>query len=101
MDDNLINDILNDLNNRKGPASEQTAQDILAALDGTGKGVAAGFTAAGKGAKDVRKSFLDLGQETEKTKKSTHKTDNDFICLFSLVVHWTDIKQFHNSFTLM
>ena len=78
MDDNLINDILNDLNNRKGPASEQTAQDILAALDGTGKGVAAGFTAAGKGAKDVRKSFLDLGQETEKTKKSTLNLDKIF-----------------------
>lgn len=78
MDDNLINDILNDLKNNGGPASENTAQDILAALDGTGKGVAAGFTAAGKGAKDVRKSFLDLGQETEKTKKSTLNLDKIF-----------------------
>jgi hypothetical protein len=71
MDEQLIGEILNKLKNSGGPASENTAQEILLNLQEKGGKVKTGLGAAGKAGHQLQKSFMGLEQETEKTKKST------------------------------
>ena len=71
MDEQLIGEILNKLKNSGGPASENTAQEILLALQEKGGKVKTGLGAAGRAGHQLQKSFAGLEQETEKTKKST------------------------------
>lgn len=71
MDEQLIGEILNKLKNSGGPASENTAQEILLALQEKGGKVKTGLGAAGRAGHQLQKSFMGLEQETEKTKKST------------------------------
>ena len=69
MDEQLIGEILNKLKNSGGPASENTAQEILLNLQEKGGKVKTGLGAAGKAGHQLQKSFMGLEQETEKTKK--------------------------------
>ena len=71
MDEQLIGEILNKLKNSGGPASENTAQEILLALQEKGGKVKTGLGAAGKAGHQLQKSFMGLEHETEKAKKST------------------------------
>ena len=68
--ENKIKNLVDQLDN-KGAASEATLQDILGAIGGTGSSVKSGLGEAGVAAKRTAKTFLDFGEETEKTKKST------------------------------
>ena len=68
--ENKIKNLVDQLDN-KGVASEATLQDILGAIGGTGSSVKSGLGEAGVAAKRTAKTFLDFGEETEKTKKST------------------------------
>ena len=71
MDEQLIGEILNKLKNSGGPASENTAQEILLALQEKGGKVKTGLGAAGRAGHQLQKSFMGLEHETEKAKKST------------------------------
>ena len=72
-----IKNLVDALDN-KGVASEATLQDILGAIGGTGSSVKSGLGEAGVAAKRTAKTFLDFGEETEKTKKSTINLDKTF-----------------------
>tara|TARA_B100000579_G_scaffold267440_1_gene220586 strand:- start:39 stop:2192 length:2154 start_codon:yes stop_codon:yes gene_type:complete len=70
MDEDLRK-IIDKVDARGGPASEQTLQELVAALDDTGKTSASNFRKAGDAAKRTAKTFLDFGEEQEEQKKKT------------------------------